>query len=64
MAPELLTAPAVAALLSVTDETVRKWADQGKIAYITLPSGARRFRRADIDAILAGGADAPAEAAS
>lgn len=58
MAPELLTAPAVAALLSVTDETVRKWADDGKIAFIRLPSGARRFRRSDIEAILTGQTEA------
>lgn len=52
MAPDLLTAPQVAALLNVSDESVRRWADTGKLRYVELPSGQRRFRRSDIDAIL------------
>lgn len=49
---ELLKAPAVAAILGVTDETVRRWAELGRLRHIVLPSGQRRFRRADVEAIL------------
>lgn len=53
--PELLTAGEVGRLLGgVSDESVNRWAREGKIAHITLPSGARRFRRDVVDAILAG----------
>lgn len=54
-APELLTAAeAGAALGGISDETVNRWAREGKLDHITLPSGHRRFRREVIDAILAG----------
>lgn len=53
--PELLTAKeAGEALGGVSDETVNRWARDGKLPCITLPSGQRRFRREIIDAILAG----------
>jgi excisionase family DNA binding protein len=63
---ELLTAPQVAPMLSVSPETVLAWAKSGRLPSITLPSGNRRFRRADIDAILnpPAPADEPAEATS
>lgn len=52
-APELLTArEAGEALGGISDETINRWAKQGKLAHITLPSGVRRFRREDIAAIL------------
>ena len=55
--PELLTAKeAGEALGGISDETVNRWARDGKLACITLPSGQRRFRREVIDAILAGNA--------
>ena len=57
--PELLTAKeAGEALGGISDETVNRWARDGKIACITLPSGQRRYRREVIDAILAGSAAA------
>lgn len=53
--PELLTAGEVGRRLGgISDETVNRWAREGKLAHITLPSGARRFRADVIDAILAG----------
>lgn len=53
--PELMTAGQVGkALGGISDETVNRWAREGKLACITLPSGARRFRRDVVDAILAG----------
>ncbi len=55
VAPQLLTAKeAGEALGGISDETVNRWARDGKIAHITLPSGQRRFRREVIDEILAG----------
>lgn len=53
--PQLLTAKqAGEALGGLSDETVNRWAREGKIACITLPSGQRRYRREVIDAILSG----------
>jgi excisionase family DNA binding protein len=49
---DLLTASAAGALLGVHEETIRAWAKEGLIRHIVLPSGQRRYRRADIDAIL------------
>lgn len=42
----------MAAILGVTDETVRRWAEDGRLRHIVLPSGQRRFRRDDVLAIL------------
>lgn len=50
---ELLSAPKAAELLQVSDETIRRWAEAGKLPFVELPSGRRVFRRADIEAILA-----------
>jgi excisionase family DNA binding protein len=53
--PELLTAKeAGEALGGISDETINRWARQGKLSCITLPGGQRRYRREVIDAILAG----------
>lgn len=51
-ADELLAAPTVAALLGVTDVTIRRWTTDGKLRHIRLPSGAARYRRSDVEAIL------------
>jgi excisionase family DNA binding protein len=47
-----LATGAAAELLGVSDETLRRWAEQGKVRYVRLPSGRLRFRRADLEAIL------------
>jgi CheY-like chemotaxis protein len=39
---------------------VRKWADGGRLATFYTPGGHRRFRRADLDAFLAGPRGGPA----
>jgi predicted site-specific integrase-resolvase len=53
--PELLTAGQVGKLLGgISDETVNRWARDGRLDCITLPSGVRRFRRETVDAILSG----------
>ncbi|RPJ59797.1 MAG: helix-turn-helix domain-containing protein [Acidobacteria bacterium] len=49
----LLTSTAVAERFGVTGETVRRWAREGLIQAITLPSGQIRFRPEDIDALMA-----------
>ena len=54
-----LTTTAVAVLLKVSAETVRGWADHGKLPCVTLPSGHRRFRLADVEPFMS-----PDEAAS
>lgn len=38
--------------LEVTDETVRRWAQSGKLPAIRLPSGQLRIASDDADAIL------------
>lgn len=60
--PALLTTGEVAKLLSVHRATVRRWVDDGQLAAITLPSGTLRFRREDVEALLAPSAG-PAESA-
>lgn len=51
--PALLTIGEAARALGVHVDTVRRWADTGRINAITLPSGHRRFYAADIAAIKA-----------
>lgn len=50
----LLLPDEVASALRVDVQTVTRWARDGRIASITLPSGQRRYRRSVLDAILAG----------
>jgi len=38
----------VAAVLSVNGKTVTRWADEGRISCLLLPSGHRRFEAADV----------------
>jgi putative resolvase len=42
-----------AALLGVSVKTVRRWVDNGYLACVRTPSNQRRFRRADVEALLA-----------
>jgi excisionase family DNA binding protein len=51
-----LTIGAAALLLGVSVDTVRRWSDDGRLPVTVLPSGHRRYRRSDIDALLAKGA--------
>jgi excisionase family DNA binding protein len=46
----------VAKILNVTATTVSNWARDGLLDCVKLPSGHRRFRREDIDALLRGDA--------
>ncbi|QRV02074.1 helix-turn-helix domain-containing protein [Arcanobacterium phocisimile] len=52
-AGELLAADDAALLLpETTPATLYRWARQGKIPFVELPSGRKFFRRSDIEAIL------------
>lgn len=53
----LLTPGEVASLFRVDPKTVTRWAAAGKIGSIRTPGGHRRFRKDEVDALLAG--DAP-----
>lgn len=55
---ELLLKPfEVGAILRVDPKTVTRWANAGKIGSIRTPGGHRRFRRSEVDALLASGLD-------
>jgi excisionase family DNA binding protein len=53
---ELLTAQEVAKRLSVHPESVRRWTREGKLASVPLPSGRKRYRLEDVEALLSGNA--------
>ncbi len=48
---DLLRLAEAAALLDVHPDTLRRWADEGKVRSLRTPGGQRRFTRADIDAV-------------
>ncbi len=50
----LLTPAEVAALFRVDRATVTRWSSEGKLPCIKLPSGHRRYRETDVNAILEG----------
>ena len=51
--PELMTPAEVAALFRVDPKTVTKWARKGKLTCIRTLGGHRRYKTADIRALLA-----------
>jgi excisionase family DNA binding protein len=50
---ELLKASEVAKLLRVTSKTVGRWARDGKLPVVRTVGGHMRFRRADVEPLLA-----------
>jgi excisionase family DNA binding protein len=48
----LLTPAEVAAMFKVDPKTVTRWAAAGKITSIRTPGGHRRFREAEVQALL------------
>lgn len=54
-----MTVAEVAEELRVADETIHRWCREGKLPFVSLPSGLKRFRRDDVEAIKRG--EAPAE---
>jgi excisionase family DNA binding protein len=53
LATRLLRPGEVAALLQVSRRSVAAWASRGLIPYIETPGGHRRFRAADVRALVA-----------
>lgn len=51
-------------MLGVSIETLRRWAVNGKVRIVKLPSGRRRYIRSDIEALLVPQFEAPDKAAS
>ena len=52
--PDWLTLGQAASFLGVAQSTIRKWSDDGKVPAFYTPGGHRRFRRADLEAFIAG----------
>jgi excisionase family DNA binding protein len=50
----LLTPAQVAAMFSVDPKTVTRWAKAGKLTSVRTPGGHRRYREAEVRALLAG----------
>ncbi len=48
--PEWMYAADAARYLEISKETLKRWGDRGYISYVALPSGYRKYRRADLDA--------------
>lgn len=48
----LLGTKAAAAVVGVSEETLRRWAKTKKIRHVELPSGHLRFRLADLHEVL------------
>jgi excisionase family DNA binding protein len=48
----MLSTGEAAAILEVSGETLRRWAEAGRITHIRMPSGQLRFRPEDLAAIL------------
>ncbi|RLE67563.1 MAG: hypothetical protein DRJ43_07195 [Thermoprotei archaeon] len=51
---ELITPKEACRMLGVSASTLRRWAYQGKIRYVKLPSGRLRYYKSDIERILRG----------
>jgi excisionase family DNA binding protein len=56
-----LTIPEAAAEFHVSESSVRRWVKNGRLKAIRLPSGRRKIRREDVNAIMAD--NTPADAA-
>ena len=48
-----LSIPETAKVLDVSQSSVHRWVKSGRLKAIRLPSGRRKIRRAEVDAILA-----------
>src|SRR5688572_12460453 len=51
--PELMKVREVARTLGVHENTVRRWEERGLLRAVRLPSGVRRFRPEDVEAMRA-----------
>src|ERR1700749_4602561 len=51
--PDWLTLGQAAKYLGVAQSTIRKWSDQGRVPAFYTPGGHRRYRRRDLELVLA-----------
>jgi excisionase family DNA binding protein len=49
----LIRPGAAAQIAGVTTRTLARWADEGRLPVVRLPGGDRRYRRADVEAMMA-----------
>ncbi len=52
---EHLTIGESAQLIGVSVDTLKRWKKAGRIASLRTPTGPRRFRRSDVEALLSSG---------
>jgi excisionase family DNA binding protein len=52
-ADRLLTSGEVAIMFRVDPKTVTRWANSGKIPSVKTPGGHRRYRKSEVDKLLA-----------
>ena len=57
-----ITTGKAAERLGVGTSTLRRWAKEGRVRHVLMPSGQMRFDTADLDAYLTPRGDAPAGA--
>ena len=53
----MLTPGEVARIFNVSQKTVERWSDEGKLGCIRTPGGHRRYRKPDVDRLLEPQAD-------
>lgn len=51
--PQLMQVREVARTLGVHENTVRRWEQRGLLHAVRLPSGVRRFQRAEVESVRA-----------
>lgn len=49
---DLLSTGQAARRLQVSIDTIRRWGEAGRLPMVKTPTGNRRFRRADVEALL------------
>jgi excisionase family DNA binding protein len=59
--PQLLQVRSAAARIGVHENTLRRWEEAGYIQAVRLPSGVRRFREADVEALRASMYETPVD---
>jgi excisionase family DNA binding protein len=58
-ADELVTVSEAARIAFLSSDTIRRYADKGVLAVVRTPSNHRRFRRADVEALMTTGVVKP-----
>lgn len=55
--PTWMTIQEAANYLRVSKKTVYRYIEQGRLKFYTMPSGRKRFKQSDLDALLQKGAE-------